>query len=59
MTRVCESDPIIPDESHPASISHSLCLLLCRLAKYKPFNTVEHRQQIAQKMIERGKYTLA
>jgi len=33
--------------------------ILRRLAKYEPFNTVEIRQQIAQKMIERGKFTLA
>jgi butyryl-CoA dehydrogenase len=33
--------------------------ILRRLAKYEPFNTVELRQQIAQKMIERGKYRLA
>jgi len=33
--------------------------ILRRLAKYEPFNTVELRQQIAQKMIERGKYSLA
>src|SRR5271169_3444363 len=33
--------------------------ILRRLAKHEPFNTVELRQQIAQKMIERGKYTLA
>jgi len=33
--------------------------ILRRLAKYEPFNTVELRQQIAQKMLERGKYTLA
>jgi len=33
--------------------------ILRRLAKYEPFNTVELRQQIAKKMIERGKYTLA
>ncbi|MGE5053116.1 MAG: acyl-CoA dehydrogenase family protein [Acidobacteriota bacterium] len=33
--------------------------ILRRLAKYEPFNTVELRQQIAQKMIERGKFTLA
>ncbi len=33
--------------------------VLRRLAKYEPFNTVELRQQIAQKMIERGKYTIA
>jgi butyryl-CoA dehydrogenase len=33
--------------------------ILRRLAKYEPFNTVELRQQIAQKVIERGKYTLA
>jgi len=32
--------------------------ILRRLAKYEPFNTVELRQQIAQKMIERGKYGL-
>src|SRR5215471_5560885 len=34
-------------------------VILRRLAKYEPFNTVEDRQQIAQRMIERGKYTLA
>ena len=33
--------------------------ILRRLAKYEPFNTVELRQQIAERMIERGKYTLA
>src|SRR3954452_377556 len=33
--------------------------ILRRLSKYEPFNTVELRQQIAQKMIERGKFTLA
>jgi len=33
--------------------------ILRRLAKHEPFNTVELRKQIAQKMIERGKYTLA
>ena len=33
--------------------------ILRRLAKHEPFNTVELGQQIAQKMIERGKYTLA
>jgi hypothetical protein len=33
--------------------------ILRRLAKYEPFNTIELRQQIASKMIERGKYTLA
>src|SRR5271155_1171796 len=33
--------------------------ILRRLAKHEPFNTVELRQQIAQKMIERGKYKLA
>jgi len=32
--------------------------ILRRLAKYEPFNTIELRQQIAQKMIERGKYRL-
>jgi butyryl-CoA dehydrogenase len=33
--------------------------ILRRLAKHEPFNTIEFRQQIAQKIIERGKYTLA
>jgi butyryl-CoA dehydrogenase len=33
--------------------------ILRRLAKYEPFNTIELRQHIAQRMIERGKYTLA
>src|SRR6267143_2110580 len=32
--------------------------VLRRLAKHEPFNTIELRQQIAQKVIERGKYTL-
>ncbi len=32
--------------------------ILRRLAKYEPFNTIELRQQVAQRMIERGKYTL-
>ena len=30
-----------------------------RLAKHDPFNTVALRQQIAQRIIEAGKYTLA
>jgi alkylation response protein AidB-like acyl-CoA dehydrogenase len=33
--------------------------ILRRLAKHEPFNTIELRQQIAQRMIERGRYTLA
>jgi alkylation response protein AidB-like acyl-CoA dehydrogenase len=33
--------------------------ILRRLAKYEPFNTIELRQQIAQRIIEHGKYTLA
>ncbi len=33
--------------------------ILRRLAKYEPFNTVAHRQEIAARMIERGKFTLA
>jgi butyryl-CoA dehydrogenase len=32
--------------------------ILRRLAKHDPFNTIPLRQQIAQKTIERGKYTL-
>jgi alkylation response protein AidB-like acyl-CoA dehydrogenase len=33
--------------------------ILRRLAKYEPFNTIELRQQITLRMIERGKYALA
>jgi alkylation response protein AidB-like acyl-CoA dehydrogenase len=33
--------------------------ILRRLAKYEPFNTIDLRQQIGSKVIERGKYTLA
>ena len=33
--------------------------ILRRLAKHEPFNTIELRQQVAGKVIERGKYTLA
>ena len=33
--------------------------ILRRLAKYEPFNTIELRQQIARRMIEVGKYSLA
>jgi len=32
--------------------------VLRRLAKYEPFDTIDLRQQIAQRMIEQGKYTL-
>ena len=33
--------------------------ILRRLAKHEPFNTIELRQEIAQKMIDRGKFTLS
>ena len=33
--------------------------ILRRLAKHEPFNPIDLRQQIASKVIERGKYTLA
>ncbi|MGA8762160.1 MAG: acyl-CoA dehydrogenase family protein [Candidatus Sulfotelmatobacter sp.] len=33
--------------------------ILRRLAKYEPYNTIDLRQQIAQKVIERGKYVTA
>jgi alkylation response protein AidB-like acyl-CoA dehydrogenase len=33
--------------------------ILRRLSKHEPFNTIELRQMIAQRVIERGKYTLA
>lgn len=33
--------------------------ILRRLAKHDPFNVIELRQQIAQKVIERGKYVIA
>src|SRR2546426_5883312 len=32
--------------------------ILRRLAKYEPFNTIELRQQIAARVIERGKYVI-
>src|ERR1700733_12631677 len=32
--------------------------ILRRLAKHEPFNTIELRQRIAQKVIERGKYVV-
>jgi len=32
--------------------------ILRRLAKYEPFNTIELRQQIAERVIEQGRYTL-
>jgi hypothetical protein len=32
--------------------------ILRRLAKHEPFNTIELRQQIALRMMERGKYSL-
>ncbi len=32
--------------------------ILRRLAKHEPFNTIDLRQQVAQKMIDRGKYSL-
>ncbi|HSS97338.1 MAG TPA: acyl-CoA dehydrogenase family protein [Terriglobales bacterium] len=32
--------------------------ILRRLSKHEPFNTIELRQQVAQKMLERGKYGL-
>jgi hypothetical protein len=33
--------------------------ILRRLAKHDPYNTVELRRQIAEKIIERGRYALA
>jgi alkylation response protein AidB-like acyl-CoA dehydrogenase len=33
--------------------------ILRRLAKHEPYNVIELQQQIAEKVIERGKYTLA
>ncbi len=33
--------------------------ILRRLAKFEPFNTIALREQIAQRVIERGKYSLA
>jgi butyryl-CoA dehydrogenase len=32
--------------------------ILRRLAKHEPFNTIALRQQIAEKIIERGKYAI-
>jgi len=33
--------------------------ILRRLAKYEPFNSIDLCQQIAQRMIERGKYAVS
>ena len=33
--------------------------ILRRLVKHEPFNTIALRQQVAERVIERGKYTLA
>jgi len=33
--------------------------ILRRLAKHEPFNTIELRRQIAERVIERGKYTIS
>jgi butyryl-CoA dehydrogenase len=33
--------------------------ILRRLSKHEPFNTIELRQQVAQKVIERGKYMIS
>ncbi|HXZ40830.1 MAG TPA: acyl-CoA dehydrogenase family protein [Terriglobales bacterium] len=33
--------------------------ILRRMAKYEPFNTISYRQQIAQKVIETGRYTIS
>jgi hypothetical protein len=32
--------------------------ILRRLGKHEPYNTIELRQQIAQKVIERGRYAI-
>jgi hypothetical protein len=32
--------------------------ILRRLGKHDPYNTIDLRQQIAQKIVERGKYAL-
>ncbi len=46
-------------EKIEAAAKKAQLAVLRRLAKHEPFNTIELRQQIAQKVIERGKYTLA
>jgi alkylation response protein AidB-like acyl-CoA dehydrogenase len=52
------SRKIIPAVADGDMLRSQLAILR-RLAKYEPFNTIELCQQIAQKVIERGKYTLA
>jgi alkylation response protein AidB-like acyl-CoA dehydrogenase len=68
MTRVYLSQAIEKTESAAKKIIAAVAdgdmlrtqlAILRRLAKYEPFNTIELRQQIAQRMIERGKYALA
>src|ERR1700716_70426 len=68
MARVYLSQAMEEGESHARKVIAAVAegdmlrtqlAILRRLAKYEPFNTIELRQQIAQKVIERGKYTLA
>jgi hypothetical protein len=49
---------IIADVADGDTLRTQLAILR-RLAKYEPFNTIALHQQIAQKVIERGKYMLA
>jgi alkylation response protein AidB-like acyl-CoA dehydrogenase len=68
MTRVYVSQAIEKIESAAKKIIAAVAegdmlrtqmAILRRLAKREPFNTIELRQQIAQRMFERGKYVLA
>jgi butyryl-CoA dehydrogenase len=68
MTRVYVSQAIEKIESAAKKIIAAVAegdmlrtqtAILRRLAKREPFNTIELRQQIAQRMLERGKYVLA
>ncbi len=67
MTRVYLSQAIEKVESAARKIAAAVAegdvlrtqmAILRRLAKHEPFNTIALRQQIAEKVIERGKYTL-
>ena len=68
MTRVYLSQSIEKIESAGRKIITALAdgdmlrmqlAILRRLGKHEPYNTIELRQQIAQKVIERGRYSIA
>jgi butyryl-CoA dehydrogenase len=54
----CAARKILPAVAEGDMLRTHLAILR-RLAKYEPFNTIDLRQQISQKLIERGRYALS